>query len=259
VNGLGNTTATCAIGLQAEAIQFRLIRLALDAETLAAKALLRNHVAYLCFGWDALESEIVDPFGPALGGYGLVDTLRQQTMTSDEVPLATIGWSIDDGIQFVDLWSVRRRIGVARRSVEREALLRQFAAEVSDLRRRPTAVTFKAQDHFEWLPPIGVLPLAASFAGGFDIGTFFHGLTVTEQAFVEGAKLAQLVEEASYFPPIDTSAPEAIRLYLVRENEQAPTTDVRGLVFVNGHVAYRADAQLDLSYFDFANYAQAYC
>ena len=259
VNGLGNTTASCTTGLQAEAIKFRLIRLALDEETLADKQLLRNHVAYLCFGSDALETEVVDPFGPALQRYGLVDTLRQQTMTSDEVPLATIGWSIDDGIQFVDLWSVRRRIGVDRRTSEREAVLLQFAAAVSDLRVLPAAVTFKAKDHFEWLPPAGLLPLAASFAGGFDAVTFFDSLTVTEQVFIEGAKVPQLLDEASFFRPIDTSAPEAVRLYLVRENEQAPTTDVRALVFVNGHVAYRGDAQFDLAYFDFANYAQAYC
>ena len=76
---------------------------------------------------------------------------------------------------------------------------------------------------------------------------------------MEGAKLDGLFAEAAFFPPIDPASPEAVRLYLVRENQQAASPTTRFVVFVNGHVAYRGDAQFDLAYYDFANYAQAYC
>jgi hypothetical protein len=259
VNGLGNQSAPCNTALEAEALKFRLIRLALDVAELDDKAHLRNRVAYACFGSDALTAEVANPFGPPLTTYGLVDTLRAQTMTDDEVPLAVIGWSIDDGIQFVDLWSVRRRIMDDRPLADQDAIHRQFRDEIDDLRAKGLAGSLKARDHFDRLPPVGLLPLAGSPADGFDSAVFFDALKVTPFVFIEGAKLDGLVREAAAFPPIDVPSAEAIRLYLVRENEQSPTGDARYLVFANGHIPYCGDAQYDLAYFDFANYAQAYC
>ena len=260
VSGLGNEDALCNVALEAEALAFRLIRLSVPLDQLAEKELLRNRVAYECFGIDALAGEVANPFGPDVTSYGLLDTLRTQTLTDDEVPLALIGWSIDDGIQFVDLWSVRRRLTRNRRDAEREAILRQFAAQIEDLRIEPGAPTLEARECFEHLPPAGLLPLTASFTGGFDVTTFFDSIKTTNPVFMEGAKLDGLLAEAAFFPPIDPGSPEAVRLYFVRENAQAaapPTT--RYVVFVNGRVAYRGDAQFDLAYYDFANYAQAYC
>jgi hypothetical protein len=259
VNGLGNQSSPCNIGLSAEALKFRLIRLALDVSELTDKEHLRNRVAYACFGTDAIAGKVANPFGPPLAGYGLVDTLRTQTMTANEVPLAAIGWSIDAGIQFVDLWSVRRRIVDDRGTAEQDAILLQFKEEIEDLRAAGVASSLKARDHFDRLPPIGLLPLAASSADGFDSAVFFDSLKTTHPVFIEGAKLDGLAREAATFPPIDVSNAEAIRLYLVRENEQAPAGDARYIVFANGHISYRGDAQYDLAYFDFANYAQAYC
>src|SRR5205085_12657432 len=86
------------------------IRLALRPTDLSEKELLRNRVAYACSGTTSLAGFVADPFGVPPTTYGLIDTLRTQVLTDDEVPLAVIGWSIDDGIQFVDLWSVRRRL-----------------------------------------------------------------------------------------------------------------------------------------------------
>ena len=110
VSGLGNDAAPCNVALSAEALRFRLIRLALEHAELVDKARLRNRVAYACFGAESLAGTAANPFGPPVTSYGLLDTLRTETLTDDEVPLATIGWSIDDGIQFVDLWSVRRGV-----------------------------------------------------------------------------------------------------------------------------------------------------
>jgi hypothetical protein len=259
VNGLGNENAICNVALEAEALAFRLIRLSVPLAQLSEKQLLRNRVAYECFGVDELASDAANPFGPVVTRYGLLDSLRTQTLTDDEVPLAAIGWSIDDGIQFVDLWSVRRRLLRNRRASEREAILRQFAAQLEDLRVDPDAAMLEARECFEHLPPVGLLPLAASFAGGFDLTRFFDSIKTTDPVFMEGAKLDGLLAEAAFYPPIDPASPEAVRLYLVRENEQAAAPTTRYVVFVNGHVAYRGDAQFDLAYYDFANYAQAYC
>ena len=182
-----------------------------------------------------------------------------------------IGWSIDDGIQFVDLWSVRRRVTprpgegdwasfvAARRRAEGEAMFLQFHAQLADLRHEGDPAVVKAKDHFEHLPPTGLLPLAASLSAGFDYGTFFDSVTITDPVYMEGAKLEGLVLESLSSPPIDLASEEAVRLYLVRENEQAPVADQRCIVFANGHLPYRGDAQFDLAYWDFANYSQAYC
>ena len=271
VSGLGNEAAPCNVALSAEALRFRLIRLALEHAELVDKAHLRNRVAYACFGSDALAGAVANPFGPPVTSYGLLDTLRTQTLTDDEVPLATIGWSIDDGIQFVDLWSVRRSVTplpgeggwsslvAARRRAEGEAMFLQFQQQLADLRDEGATALVKATDRFEHLPPAGLLPLSASLSAGFDYGTFFDSVTTTDPVYIEGAKLDALVAESLSFPPIALASEEAVRLYLVRENEQAPTPDQRYVVFANGHLPYRGDAQFDLAYWNFANYSQAYC
>jgi len=273
VNGLGNESAPCNVALEAEALQFRLIRLALTHDELLDKAHLRSHVASLCFDAATLAGEIVDPFGAPVTSWGLVDTLRTQTLTDAEVPLATIGWSVDDGIEFVDLWSVRRRptrragegawtsfAGDRRRS-DGEARFLQFQAQLAELGvLADDPITLSATAAFEQLPPAGIVPLSTShFLAGFDVTAFFHTLTTTEMPmYIEGAKLDDLVLQSFAFPPIDLASDEAIRLYLVRENEQTGTGQPY-VVFANGHLPYRADAEFDLAYWDYSNYARTYC
>lgn len=276
VNGLGNDTGPCTIALEAEALRFRLIRLALEPELLEDKAHLRNRLAYLFFATDALAAETSNPFVQPVLTYGLLDTLRTQTLTDDEVPLATIGWTVDDGIEFVDLWSVRRRLTRAtaeghwasltadRRSAEGEAMFLQFQNQLADLAGGVAPDTLRCVDEFTHLPPAGLIPLFTSRQqDGFDQVTFFDSLTTTTPVYVEGAKFFDLITESLRFAPIDLSSHEAIRLYFVRENEQASIDPVAQaqpyVLFANGHMPYRGDAQYDLAYWDFANYAQAYC
>jgi hypothetical protein len=75
-----------------------------------------------------------------------------------------------------------------------------------------------------------------------------------------GAEVLSLVDDALGTRPIDTTSPEVIWLYKVRENRQP---DLSGqevgfpyLLFASGHVRYRGDARANLSYWDYANYAQ---
>lgn len=271
VNGLGNDDATCNVALEAEALAFRLIRLSVSHDELVEKALLRNRIAYKCFGTNALAGVPGDPFGAPVTSDGLLDTLRTQTLSDDEVPLAVIGWSIDDGIQFVDLWSVRRRVTHRaaegdwasfvsdRRNADGEAMFLQFHAQLADLALTGSSPgTTLATDSFEHLPPVGLVPLAASsWPRGFDLTAFFTSLKTAELVYIEGARLDDLVLQSLSFPPIDLSSDEAIRLYLVRENEQG--TGQPYVVFANGHLPYRGDAEFDLAYWNFANYAHEYC
>lgn len=271
VNGLGNEAALCNVALEAEALAFRLIRLSVPLAQLAEQELLRNRVAYACFGTDTLAGVVADPFGPAVTGYGLVDTLRTQTLTDDEVPLAVIGWSLDDGIQFVDLWSVRRRLTRPaaagdwaslvsdRRRAEGEAMFLQFQAQLEEIVSGPSPESAVVTDDFELLPPVGVLPIAGGSRPGLDAPTFFTGLTTRGPAFVEGTRLDPLLRAALAFEPIALAGHELIWLYEVHENRdpRARTAGVGGpfVVFASGYVPYAADAQFDLAHWDYANFA----
>jgi hypothetical protein len=269
VNGLGNEDAPCNVALEAEALAFRLIRLSVPLDQLAEEELLRNRIAYSCFGVDALAGVVADPFDPALTSYGLVDTLRTQTLSDDEMPLAVIGWSIDDGIQFVDLWSVRRRLTARaaegdwasivsdRRRAEGEAMFLQFQAQIDDIAATGVDLElFEATESFELLPPVGFVPLIASTRPrAFDVTSFFTDMQRRGPVYINGARVAPLVAAALTYPPIDPASEEVSWVYLVRENAQRTGSDLAPYaVFASGHTPYAADARFDLAYWDFANY-----
>ena len=271
VNGLGNDDAVCNVALDAEALAFRLIRLSVPLAQLAEKKLLRNRIAYACFGVDTLAAVVTDAFGPPVKTYGLLDTLRTQTLGDEEVPLAVIGWSIDDGIQFVDLWSVRRRLTRRaaegdwlsvvsdRRRAEAEAMFLQFQAQIGDIVLQASPELAVAGDEFELLPPIGFLPIAGGSRSGFDVPRFFGDMTTRGPAFVEGARLEGLLQTALPYAPISLASNELVWLYELHENRDSRTWtgSVGGpyVVFASGYVPYAADAQFDLSHWDYANFA----
>lgn len=270
VNGLGNGDASCNVALEAEALAFRLIRLSVPPEQLTEKDLLRNRIAYACFGTDALTAEVADVFGAPVTSYGLLDTLRTQTLGDDEVPLAVVGWSIDDGIEFVDLWSVRRRVtrraaeggwaaSVAdRRHAEAEAMLLQFQDQIEDLRHAGDPQLAVATDHFESMPPVGLLPIGGPGDFGFHYLEFFTGLTVRNPVFVEGGRLEELIRSSLVYPPIDLASGDVIWLYVVRENVQAAdegSPRQEFMAFASGLMPFEGNAQFDLSHWDYANYS----
>jgi hypothetical protein len=72
--------------------------------------------------------------------------------------------------------------------------------------------------------------------------------------------LAALTRAAIVHAPIALDAHELIWLYTFPANDPASpgaASPVPYVMFVNGVVPYAADAQFDLSRFDFANYAIA--
>jgi hypothetical protein len=280
VNGLSADSTRCNSQHLVEGTQFNLIRISdpyVTSDDFAPANLpyLRNRIAYRCFGAAPVAATLQDPFSTYLQEYGVVDGLRSSgTLSPAEVPLALLHWTSSNGIEFVDLWAVRRRITRAstpsgffpflpdRRTTETEAMFLQFQQQVSDILANETNWTaIRATDRFEFLPPVGLLPLGGTGTSqGFDVVGFFSGLSCRKPLYIEGAKLRKLVHDALSFPPIDLSSQELIWQYLVRENIEAIDKAKANppqpcLVLANGQISFRADARFDLSRWNYSNFA----
>jgi hypothetical protein len=235
---------------------------------------LRNLVAYLCLGDDVVinysRDLLVQP-DPALVGGWLDELQSQRRISTCEVPLALVYWS-KWGVEFVDMWAVRRRVQPRRRTfatwerlvegtARAEARLEQFQSQVEDLRKRlanpPGAV---AQTYFRYLPPAGILPLAGPAHAGFDLLAFFSGMTTRKPAVIEGARVEQLLRESLLYPPIDMASAEHIWMYLVRDNKEPidlgpPPAPPYYVIFARGDVPYRGNAHFDVAHWDYSSYA----
>jgi len=270
VSGLGGPQ-TCNVKYRVDAVEFRLVKLPVDSAVLSDTNRLRNRVAYACFGIDQITAFALDPIGALGEAKTLLDEIDGKTIGSCDVPLAVIYWTAAGGIQFIDLWSVRRRLTRSRtgmrfppmsdkRLAAGEAMVLQFQEQIATLRLSlGQASTIVATTYFRFLPPVGLLPIAASGFTGVSPADFFKNMTVGSEAHVEGARLPTVVEEAVPYLPIDTTKAELVWLYRVRENREAidkGTAGISGpaLVFVSGHVPYRADPHFDVNKWDYSNY-----
>jgi hypothetical protein len=300
VSGLGGngvTGGSCGSRFAVEGVQFRLVNVPVSSmpdisptlrEQLdqlmasgnaASLSKLRNLLAHVCFGTEALQDFFRDPFKrvnttPLYATYGALDTLRAAGSLSDcDVPLALLYWTTQ-GIQFVDMWSVRRSLTrpatathwspfIDDRHVgQGEAMFLQFQDQVDTL-RAPGAVpeSVVATQYFNYLPAAGILPLAGMRAArGFDYLQFFSGLTSSKPVFIEGTKVGPLIRTSLAYLPIELRSQELIRLYMVRENMQAIDTSTSSppqyyLLFASGHIPYQGDAHYDLARWNYSNYA----
>jgi hypothetical protein len=180
VSGLGNLDAACNARYQTAGVQFRLIQLAITPEELSDTDRLRNHLAFRCFGSNEsrITSFFANPFGPVVTKYGLLDDLPPDCLKDDEVPLALIYWTFRNGIEFIDMWSVRRRITRRspdtdwlplvsdRRAAEGEARFFQFQNHIAEIRLSQINLeTIIATQRFKWLPPVGFLPITNIIPG----------------------------------------------------------------------------------------------
>ncbi len=262
-----------------------------DAATLSK---LRNWLAHVCLGTEELARFAAAPFartraqGSSVSSYlnyGALDALSGK-LTSGDVPLALLYWT-KQGVQFLDLWSVRRRPTPPtvsntwplplspRRSLEAEAAWLQFQAQVDDLWRSKLSngelYALKASDYFRYLPAAGFLPLAGKGARGLNLLNFAAGLTIRnrealqalsfpDRFYIEGARLERLLRDSLAYPPIDLNQGELIWFYLVRENIQA--VDGAGLnppqpylVFANGQMPFLGEARFDLNRWGYSHYS----
>jgi|SRR5579864_5593682 len=272
VSGLGGLTTSCNADTVVAAVQFRLLELPVDTALLADPR-LRNLVAYQCFGIDDAADFATDPLATTVEPHTLLDQARDaQQLTDCDVPLAALYWTATGGIQFLDRWSVRRRVTRAAlrpslalddlRLAVAEARAQQFQDQIADLARAGTlTVTTDATSLFRYLPPAGLLPLPHGALGGASYASFFAAATCRGPAFVLDARLSALLTAALAYAPIDLASRELIWLYLgvantQRANAPAPTAAQGFVAFVHGAVEYAANARFDLGRLNFANYAR---
>ena len=169
-SALNTGGAPCNTDSLVSAVQFRLIQIdpPITAAELQDQDHLQNLIAYKCFGVDDRQSFVRDLFGPVVKKYGLLDSLRPNQLTDCDVPLGVLYWTLADGIKFVDMWSVRRRIAASgadtswlplaseRRQSEAEAVFLQFEDHLNALRTtRANPDQVRAVEEFRYLPPVG--------------------------------------------------------------------------------------------------------
>ena len=141
-------------------------------------------------------------------------------------------------------------------------MLQQFQDQIQDMLRESglNLTVGLARDHFKYLPPAGLLPIAGDLLHkGFNYDAFFSGMTTRNPVFIEGAQLRPLLQEAVFYPPLDTAGPVVVWLYVVRENAQAlllsPQPSQGYMVFASGHMPYRGEARYDVHHRDFGNFS----
>lgn len=251
----------------------------LKAQIAPLMSKLRNCAAHLCFGTEQLTGFPANPFGRSNGDslfaeYGALDQLRDSgNLTDCDVPLALLYWTTS-GLQFIDLWSVRRPIfpqaiseawaplAGKRRMVEGLAMFLQFQCQVSGLIKNLDAGTLSsvvASDYFRYLPAAGMILVGSSLAKGFDYHEFLSDQTYRGPIFIEGAKLHAVVCSWLDYSPINLTSGELIWAYLVRQNIQAIDAAAGAipqqyLIFASGHTPFEGKARFDLNRWDYANF-----
>jgi hypothetical protein len=243
---------------------------------------LRNGLAHASFGTDTLATYPANPFAglPGASGsyaYGLIDAQRAGGLiTNCEVPLALAYWS-QQGIQFIDMWSVRRPVVAAasgdlsevpgqspdltaRRRSNALAVHLQFEAQIVDLvaNLSPAALSSAtASNYFLYLPPAGIVAQTGLGPSGVVPNQFFSGRVTRGPFFIEGVRLEPLLHNSLDYAPIDLeNDQQMIWLYVIRENMQvASSSVVPALLFTSGWIPYQAEPQYDLAHWNFANFA----
>ena len=285
---LDDTAVPCNTDALIEAVQFRLLpigslledeRDAVDQRTPlpdapARRSLLRNRIAHRCFGTDELRAFLIDPLGAGGEPYGLLAKLAGHGLTDCDVPLAII--KLETEIDFVDQWSVRRRItrpcaagawamlADDRRQAEGEAMFLQFQEQLEGIRLgewHPESMT--AIDRFDYLPPLGLLPIWSDPASpGFDYRTFFGKWPFREPLFMDGDQFQRVLQASFIHAPIaltDTANKVMFWLFQLRENVQGvgaqPTQRRPFLIFASGHIPPDAAARCDVSRWGYSNFS----
>lgn len=275
-NGLGGAAVACNTDADIAAVQFRLleIRPQLYADLDLAAPDFRNRIAYRCFG-DGVLAE----WGNALlaggaRGDDLLVAMEGYGLSPHDLPLALVGFTGTRDFALLDADAVQRplarpdaggagsflaSLAAPRRVATGHAMVQQFARHLADL-TGPTGALGKltARGSFPFLPPVGVLP----YADGATAKSFFAGMTVRGPVHISAEQVETLVAESFTTPAIRSSDDSVIWLYAVAGNrlsQRLPVGDPGRsgpyMIFVSGHLAYRADARFNLSRFNVANFA----
>jgi hypothetical protein len=189
--------------------------------------------------------------------------MRGKSLSENDVPLAIVSWT-GNGLEFVEMWAVRRRVTKIndskdwtqlfsdRRLSETEAMIQQFAEHIRG--EEPENNDFReveAPDFFYYLPPVGILPLAtAGTKNGFNLENFFGDKLLDDVAMLDGDSLQPLMREALMHEPIDLTSDEKIQVYVIRENflaAQAKQVKQITAVFAKRNLPYFGTARFGLA------------
>jgi hypothetical protein len=177
------------------------------------------------------------------------------------------------GVQFVDMWSVRRPVfpaaasevwpvlGGRRRTAEGLAMFLQFQNQIAGLlgNLSTSAIgNFQLSTYFQYLPPTALIPTGSATGFGM-FQQFLNGLVYRPPVYIEGAIFVSIFLHWREYEPIDLTSGELIWSYLVRENIQAidnasGTTPQQYLILANGHTPFVGKARFDLNRWDYANF-----
>jgi hypothetical protein len=282
------TLAQTGSGLQPTLFQLgNQIQQQLNANSSAASVApalsqFRNGLAYACFGVEQLAAYPASPFEflSQEPSYGLVDQTRDAGLLTDcEVVLALLYWT-PGGLQFIDLWSVRRRVtrGLVtqqwpllysdRRRSETEAMFLQFEDQMQSILANETDVASVTVDsHFMYLPPAGILPVTGDGISAvtgvpatpaFDCPGFFAAHASRDIATTDGNRLRELFAAALDHEPIPIAATGEIQLYIIWENLQAvnanPATSL-ALIFASPATRYQGVARFGTAKWSLSRFA----
>lgn len=270
------TLASTGTGLQptlyvlANQIQTQLNSNVSAASLAPALSQLRNGLAYACFGVEQWEAYPANPFEflSASPSLGLIDQARSAgLLTGCEVALALLYWT-PGGLQFIDLWSVRRRLTAGaitdqwpllvgdRRRSDAEAMFLQFEDQVQSILAGGTNLaSVTADSYFMYLPPAGILPVTSDGISAvtgtpatpaFDLPAFFGAHASKDVATTDGDLLRAIFSTALDYEPIQLAETGEIQLYLVWENLQAVnggSTGQLALLFASPAMRYQGIAR----------------
>jgi len=267
-SGLGNAPVSCDAAYVIDGVSFRLVPVPLTQAVLDDVAHLRNRLAYAFFAVEAASAAAKDPFGLApVSESPLQALIGTRAVTDCDVPLAVVYWTAT-GLQFIDMWAVRRRLmpGRERRQVETHAMCAQFRQHLTDLlaaEASPTSTV--ATDHFRYLPPFGTVPLQRAPLRGFLEPSFFANVVRRPAAgsgqateFIDGRLLDTAAEQALTHAPIDLTQKEFIWVYRPWQNVKASFDGepVQPFVaFLSGLMPDLATARFDMARADYSDYA----
>jgi len=260
----------------------------------ASRSMLRNLIAHHCFGTPDLANLPVDPFATSAGvsdflEHGALDDLRRlKRITCCDVPIAVLLWNIN-GVDYLDTWSARRtpvphatsRLfpvpASPRTRIEGVARFLQFQEQLAALVADSTIPTsIRADGWFRYLPAAGLLPVTG-LDKGVQLSTFMQDIplylpqppvysSIDGPVFLEGARLAPLLESSFVYPPVELSPTHSERtalwMYRLRENAFANDTapgSTRGpaLVFASAQMPFAATPRFDVARFDYSNFVSS--
>src|SRR6266702_1135946 len=237
-SGFDTTGGKCNTDTIVETVQFRLILIdfsgagvPVPTQDLAPESKFRNQIAALCLGWQYRDR--ADPFAGVSADP--VVKLAGTALTSCDVPLALIYWTLSGGIRFTDMWAVRRRLRRApdpalvllsprtEQEVLGEARLLQFVAQLRDVL---TSVAHpdqhRIEEFFRYVPPAAYVPVrGAGSPSGAQSSTFFGSFTSGLPDHITAGMVSEILRRSFSFSPVDLTGGACLQLFEVDENVAA--------------------------------------